>query len=183
MELSKYERMIAKEAWKCFRSLPSRYYTIEELIQEGRLVFAKLRRRKLKRSKATFATILTRSLQNRYRDIIRGAYREKRRHEVVPAQLEDLPDVTRPTAERMLIVKEFIDYLMKVNPELADFFLNGPTEELEKFSIHRHMVRMRAGCADSSRISKGCVEEFFGLSFKRLWRSFNVGKILRRDAK
>lgn len=177
--LYRYEGMIRRLAWGCYQKLPSYYLTLEEIEQEGREVFVKLSRRRLKPGGARFSTLLFKSLQNRYRDLLREAYTVKRSHDRTPDQVEECLDRSIPSQQYLLEVKEFMDYLKKIDPLIADFFLHGPTEDLEAFAFERHMKRMPEGEKEGTLISVPCIEEFFGFSLKKLLKNFNIGRLIR----
>lgn len=181
IELDEHEGMIRRLAWECYRKLPNAYLSLEEVEQEGRIVFIRLRRKRL-RMNSTFSTLLYRSLQNRFKDLIREGYAVKRLHERSSTEVEECYNQHSSTPEELVILKQFMDYLYQVDPDLADFFLHGPSDELERFAFTRHMRRIsmrrtRTEKAEGTMISKACLEEFFGLSFSNLLRQFNIGRL------
>lgn len=183
IQLAEFEGMIKRLAWECFRKLPRQYLTLEEVEQEGRIVFVRLLRKRLKAGGATFSTVLYRSLQNRYRDLVREAYTVKRSHERTADQVEECFDRLIPSPEEMVELKQFLDYVRRVDGGLWDFFLSGPSEDLERFAKERHFRRMRTEDSEGSLISLGCIEEFFGVSFSKLLRNFKFGRVIRRSMK
>jgi len=176
--IADYEAMIKRLAWDCFRKLPRQHLTIDEIEQEGREVFVRLLQRRLKPGGASFSTLLFKCIQNRYRDIVREAYTVKRSHERTASQVEECFDRLLPSPEELVELKHFFDYLKKVNVGLWDFFLNGPSEDLEQFAKNRHMKRMRIEKGEGSLISQQCVEEFFGFSLSSLLKHYNIGRVV-----
>lgn len=158
--------MIKKLAWECLKRLPSRYYTIEELEQEGRIIFVKLRRRRLD-GRASFGSLLFTALRNRYADIVREAYCGKRLGFTV--ELEDVHADEGASALYEIQCDEFIRYIKKINLDLAEFFINGPNEKIKKFAAGKMI-----------EIDEKCINLFFGIDLSVLVKQFEIGRLTNK---
>ena len=179
IRLEDYEGMIRKMAWDCYRRIPNYYYSIEELEQEGRLVFTKLLKNRLRLGGASFSTLLFKSLLNHYASIVRMAYTDKRIHERSPVWVEDLISGRRSQHD-LLEIKEILDYIRIFDEGLADYFLHGPSEEFIKFARKRADNMAQFNGKEKARrviINTKCIEEYFGFKFKDLVTNFNIGRI------
>ena len=177
IDLSEYEDMIRKLAWGCFKRLPANYYSLEGLEQEGRIVFTRLLTRRLRMDGAKFSTILYRSLTNRYNDIVRTALQPMRGHlRLINDSGVDNIQTSYLNPQEALELKEVIEYLNEIDPELADFFLNGPSDKLKKFAHSRVIKLRRRGNKEEKALSLDCIEEYFGLKFKDLAECFHIGR-------
>lgn len=185
IELSDFEEMIKKLAWGCLRRLPTNYSSIEELEQEGRLVFAKLLTKRLRMDGAKFSTVLYRSLMNRFSDIVREAYQPMRTHYSLMTDCEVDEEIIgeQLSPQELLERKEVLDYIKMFDPNLADYLLHGPTEELIRFAKGRKVRASQLGrcLPDKTLINLRCLEEYFGFKLDDLLQSFNIGRPLTKS--
>lgn len=141
-------------------------------------MYVKLLRRKLKPDGASFSTLLFKALINRYKDIVKSCYTQKRKHDRVTYQEVNLVSTVR-SPQKLLELKEIIDYISFYNSGLAEYFLHGPSNDLLKYAedrANRRAVKRGKKKAEKVVIHKRCLEEFFGIDFQDIVLNFNIGR-------
>ena len=168
-----YADTVKALAWRCWRKLPNNSkYGIEDLEQEGWVIFSKLRRRRLRHDGASFSTLLKISIVRRYSSLLRDEYKNKRSKNVSlpPDVIEGMAVAPGPSPDSYLEAKELLRELSKICPELADVILNGIPDELlrEARRRNRSLALKRGWSATNMRLIFGEkeMEKFFGISIK-----------------
>jgi hypothetical protein len=173
ISLEKYEGMIKSLAWNCYCKLPQGYLSFEDLLQEGRSVYAKMIRRRFRMDGARFGTVLHAALVNHFRKVLRTAYTKKRAHLRLICDVDPDELIHRvPDQLELLQFKQFLDYLKEYDAELADYFICGPSDDLIQY-VHE----LRGNKVKSVRVTRRCVEKYFGCKLKELFESWSIGRI------
>ena len=176
MNPKRYEGIVKSEAWECYRRLPSNtQYSVEDLEQEGWVVFCKVSRCRLRAGGGAFSTLLTTSIRNRFNNILRNEYKNKRSMAVstAPETMETLNSSPEPSPDEMLIYKQVIEELQRIEPELADLFINGVSPELLAVvrRKNRSVAAQRGWPTVNMRMTFGVrdIEKFFGVSLQTIF--------------
>lgn len=170
--LQDYEKMIGKLAYGCLRRLPVGSWDIDDLEQEGRIIFIKLKRKRIN-DKAKFGTLFYSHLMSRYQNIVRDTWRSKRcaqKNYTLMYNIEDQIQDNRPNQEDELSKKEIIQKISEINPDFADMLANGVSEEL--FKLAKHEARLKAlrnkRKVGAIMFTKKIIEKFFGCNLNKI---------------
>lgn len=184
MDPSKYEQMIKYLAWGCLRRLPTGTMLLDDLVQEGWMVYVKLRRKRFKPDKkAQFRTILYISLVRRYQNIIRYAYKEKRHCPSWMIQSDGIDEIAQHNnyceQEQYVFRMEVIEKIKMISPELADLLENGVPDGLLKLARHKARVcaANRRGKVKAIKFTKGLIEDFFGCNINKILEMVHSEKL------
>ena len=176
MNPNRYEGLIKSEAWRCFKRLPGNtQYAVEDLEQEAWLIFCKVSRCRLRAGGGAFSTLLTSSIRNRFRSIIRNEYKKKRSMAVAttPEKIEALTSSDEPSPHDVLVYKQVIEELQRIEPELATLFTTGVSPDLLSEVRHknRKLAHRRGFQATNMRVSFGIreIEKFFGVRLQTVY--------------
>lgn len=165
-----YGPMIKKLSINCLRKLPKEsYLSLEDLEQEGWIVFIKLKRKRFKPElKTKFGTLLYLSLINRYKNIVRDSYKPKR-HAILQEINESIIDETIDQ-DKLLKRKETIKKIKNINKGLADLLNNGVSQELYYYAKHQAKIKAARNNRKIGAIkfTRGMIEDFFGIKIHKI---------------
>lgn len=165
----KFDLLIKKQAWNCYKKLPACYLSIEDLIQEGHLVLIKMMRKRYKPEMGKFSTLLTKALMNSYGKIVRTAYTKKRASLTVIDPYQDEYYVKDQfTQQDAMERKELLKRIREVDEDIADMLEVGVSPELLIYARNRARNRAVKSGRKLNKISFSIkiIEKFYGISFK-----------------
>lgn len=175
MKPEKHAGLVKRMAFQCYRRLPNNSkYTVEDLEQEGWVIFCKLRKVRYRPDGASFSTLLRTSIVRRFSSIIRDEYRDKRSKGVymAPDVLDAISASQEPTPLEEVLVKQTIEELTKISPEFADLFIHGVPPELLRMIRNRNrlLAKKRGWSAKNMRLifRPEDMEHFFGIDLKKI---------------
>lgn len=175
MRPEKYAGLVRRMALGCYRRLPSNSkYTVEDLEQEGWVIFCKLRTRRYRPDGASFSTLLRTSIVRRMTSIIRDEYKDKRSKGVnmAPEVMDSIAPSLEPTQLEEILIKQTIEELAKISPEFADVFVSGVPPELLAMARTRNRIlaQKRGWSVKNMRVTirPEDLEQFFGISLKKI---------------
>jgi hypothetical protein len=182
MNDSKIEAMIKRAAIVAHRKLPaySKYvHSVEDLVQEGRLVDYLCRGNYDKSRGVQYHNFLLTCLICRYSCIIRSEqWGKRKRHELdgdsYDYVIANVVASTFPDPESMCLFGEILTALGEVSKELQSLFLDGVPEGLlraAKVAMRRkNFNHNRRGTTVDKRVifSPRLVEFFYGISIKKV---------------
>ena len=175
MRPEKYAGLVKRIAIGCYRRLPNNSkYTVEDLEQEGWVIFCKLRKRRYRPDGAAFSTLLRTSIVRRMTNILRDEYRDKRCKSVycAPDVMASITPSNEPSQVEEIMAKQIIQELAKISPEFADLFVSGVPPELVRIirSRNRSLAKKRGWSAKNMRLvfRQEDIEQFFNIDLEKI---------------